>query len=67
MSAQAIAMEAPLVCYDRQLRRCSIYAVDNGRGGLEWRVTREPFDAEGGESGIERCFPTYADAIRWVG
>ena len=53
-------------CYDGRLNRCRIYAVADGTGGIEWRVVRVPYDAEGEEGGVERCFRTYADAMRWI-
>ena len=53
-------------CYDRRLRRCRIYSIANGEGGLEWRVVREAFDALSPDGEVERCFRSYADAIRWI-
>ena len=50
--------------YDRRLNRCRIYAVADGQGGTEWRVVRERY--EGDESGVERCFASYAEAMRWI-
>ena len=50
--------------YDRSLNRCRIYAVADGLGGREWRVARERY--EGDESGVERCFASYAEAMRWI-
>ena len=61
----ANVMDSPLVCYDRQLRRCRIYSTDNDRGGKEWRVVRESFDSNPDDE-VERCFPTYAEAIKWI-
>ena len=53
--------------YDRKLRRCRVYAVADGDGGMEWRVAKEPFDFEGdGSGGVERCFKSYAEAMRWL-
>ena len=53
--------------YDRQLRRCRVRAIADGEGGVEWRVSKEPFDFDGDESTVvERCFPTYAEAMRWL-
>jgi hypothetical protein len=52
--------------YDRQLRPCRICAVADGEGGMEWRVARGPFDSESGEASVERCFPTYAEAMKWI-
>jgi hypothetical protein len=53
--------------YDRKLRRCRVYAVADGEGGMEWRVTKDAFDFEGeGSGGVERCFKTYAEAMRWL-
>jgi hypothetical protein len=53
--------------YDRKLRRCRLYAVADGAGGMEWRVAKEPFDFEGDGSGaVERCFRTYAEAMKWL-
>ena len=53
--------------YDRKLRRCPIYAVADGDGGMEWRVSKEPFDFDGdGSGGVERCFRTYAEAMKWL-
>ena len=50
-------------CYDRRLNRCRVFAVADGEGGMEWRVAREGFDPD---SEVERCFPTYAEAMRWI-
>ena len=53
--------------YDRRLRRCRVYAVADGNGGMEWRVSKEPFDFEGDGSGVvERCFSSYAEAVKWL-
>ena len=55
--------------YDRRIRRCRVRAVADGQGGVEWRVTRHPFDfdADGDDANsVERCFATYAEAIRWL-
>jgi hypothetical protein len=53
--------------YDRRLRRCRVYAVADGAGGMEWRVARNPLDFEGGGSGgVERCFKSYAEAMQWL-
>ena len=53
--------------YDRQLRRCQVRAIADGQGGVEWRVSKQPFDFDGDESSVvERCFATYAEAIRWL-
>ena len=54
-------------CYDRRLNRCRVYAVADGEGGMEWRVTRLPPDAESGDTGVERCFRNYQEAMRWIG
>jgi hypothetical protein len=51
-------------CYDKRLRRCRIYGVADGRGSVEWRIVRESFD--GDEDDVERCFRTYAEAMRWL-
>ena len=51
-------------CYDRQLNRCRIYAVADGKGSMEWRIVR--LDADGDERGLERCFHAYAEAMRWI-
>ena len=50
-------------CYDRRLNRCRVFAVADGEGGMEWRVAREGFDPD---SEVERCFPSYAEAMRWL-
>jgi hypothetical protein len=53
--------------YDRKLRRCRVYAVADGAGGVEWRVAKDTLDFEGdGSGGVERCFKTYAEAMRWL-
>ena len=53
--------------YDRKLQRCRVYAVADGDGGMEWRVAKEPYDFDGDESSVvERCFSTYAEAMRWL-
>ena len=53
--------------YDRKLRRCSVYAVADGAGGVEWRVAKDALDFEGdGAGGVERCFKSYAEAMRWL-
>ena len=53
--------------YDRQLRRCQVRAIADGQGGVEWRVSKHPFDFDGDESSVvERCFATYAEAVRWL-
>ena len=54
-------------CLDRRRNRCRVYAVADGKGGLEWRIARQPSDAESGDSGVERCFSNYAEAMRWIG
>ena len=51
--------------YDRRLRRCRLYAVADGQGGMEWRVVKQGLDA-GSEDEVEVCFRSYADAIRWL-
>ena len=51
--------------YDRRLRRCRVYAVADGQGGMEWRVVRESLDA-GSDGEVEVCFHSYADAMRWL-
>jgi hypothetical protein len=51
-------------CYDRQMKRCRVYAVASGDGGMEWRIVR--VDGDGEDSGVERCFGTYSEAMRWI-
>ena len=66
-SASASAAGAVLYdgsVYDRQLRRCRVYAVADGEGGMEWRIVRG--DEASGEREVERCFATYVDAMRWL-
>lgn len=52
-------------CYDRRMRRCRVYAVANGAGGMEWRVVRGLIDDDS-DSGVERCFQSYAEAMKWI-
>ena len=52
-------------CYDRQMKRCRVYAVADGEGGMEWRIVRGPLDADD-EAGVERCFGSYKEAMRWI-
>jgi hypothetical protein len=52
--------------YDRRLQRCRVYAIADGEGGIEWRVIKEPYDSDDAAHAVERCFHTYAEAMRWL-
>jgi hypothetical protein len=51
--------------YDRRRRRCRVYAVADGVGGMEWRVVREGPDG-GSDGEVEVCFHSYAEVLRWL-